>query len=60
MPERVLPEPVSPVMSQPRQKSARVHLKPASLTTTVDSIRAATWQENRIANAASQSVAAIA
>ena len=33
MPERVLPEPVSPVMSQPRQKSARVQVKPASRTT---------------------------
>ena len=33
IPDRVLPEPVSPVMSQPRQKSARVHLKPASRTT---------------------------
>lgn len=33
MPERVLPEPVSPVMSQPLQKSARVHLNPVSLTT---------------------------
>ena len=32
MPERVLPEPVSPVMSQPRQKSSRVHAKPFSRT----------------------------
>ena len=32
MPERVLPEPVSPVMSQPRQKSSRVHEKPFSRT----------------------------
>ncbi|MDB6175525.1 MAG: hypothetical protein JWL59_4836 [Chthoniobacteraceae bacterium] len=33
MPERVLPEPVSPVISQPRQKSSRVHDKPPSWTT---------------------------
>jgi hypothetical protein len=33
MPERVLPEPVSPVISQPRQKSARVQRNPASSTT---------------------------
>jgi hypothetical protein len=32
MPERVLPEPVSPVMSQPRQKSSRVHEKPFNRT----------------------------
>src|ERR1700678_1827494 len=32
MPDRVLPEPVSPVMSQPRQKSSRVHEKPFNLT----------------------------
>ena len=32
MPELVLPEPVSPVMSQPRQKSSRVHTKPFSRT----------------------------
>jgi hypothetical protein len=32
IPERVFPEPVSPVISQPRQKSSRVHDKPLSFT----------------------------
>jgi hypothetical protein len=32
IPDRVFPEPVSPVISQPRQKSSRVHVSPFNRT----------------------------